>query len=385
MSYLPFNKVMILMLLVTLSPLGIDLHLPALVTMQQDFGITANAAQLSVMIFVFSMGIGQLFCGFLVSWRGKYFVGFLGIVLFTLASLLIVLAPHYYGVLVGRVCQGLGASAASVIAAAAVNENYHGDEAAKLFALQGGCLNIIPSVAPVLGAFLLLLGWQAIFCFFIIYGTLLLVVYQRTFDFPEPSEKNAFISAVSIIAMDKTFWVYTSVCVLGLGYIMTYLNAAPIVLMRNIGLSALQFSLFFCFNAALIAGVSFSLVYFIKCFGRWKCIIIGLMLIGLSSLLLWWASPIQLVWVFAGLIGLGSIGFAFSFGAAMSFALANHREHSGVASGLLGCLYLSLSSLLAFLILYDQADDTANFGRVLLLLTVIVLLLMIGLRDKKHL
>ncbi len=157
----------ILYLLVTLSPLGIDLHLPALIEIKNYFEITENLAQLSILSFVFSMGIGQLLCGFWSQKKGKKKIGYLGAMAFIVGSMGVLFSTRYNALLFFRVLQGLGASALSVIAYATVNENYNEKEASIIFSIQSGFLNVIPAVAPVLGALLLTLwNWKLIFVFF---------------------------------------------------------------------------------------------------------------------------------------------------------------------------------------------------------------------------
>ena len=178
----------ILYLLVTLSPLGIDLHLPALINIKNYFGITENMAQLSILFFVFSMGTGQLLFGFMAQKKGKKKIGYSGAILFISGSVGVLFSINYNSLLLFRTLQGLGASALSIIAYAAVNENYNEKEASIIFSIQSGFLNIVPAVAPVIGALLLaLLNWKIIFIFFILYGAVTLFLFNKNYNYTDIS------------------------------------------------------------------------------------------------------------------------------------------------------------------------------------------------------
>lgn len=357
----------ILYLLVTLSPLGIDLHLPALVEIKNHFNINNYWAQLSILVFVFSMGIGQLIFGFASENWGKKTVAYIGSLLFIIGSACILLAAggyvNYHWLLFFRVLQGLGASAVAVIAYATVNENYQADEAAVIFSIQSGFLNVIPALAPVLGAlFLQIWGWSLIFIFFTAYGLLTLLQVAKHYHYPQQTAQSRYLTALSALFHDKQFLLFAAVCVYGLAYIMTYLNIAPLLMMEKFASSTLFFAVCFAINATIISAVSFLLKKIIMQLGAFNCVLGGLFFMLMSSLGLWLLSSLMSIVIFWSLIALGSVGFALAFGPAISFALSKHQAYSGIASGVLGFVYLSLAPLVAFVILRYSSIDTSLMG-----------------------
>ncbi len=367
-----YNSPIILYLLVTLSPLGIDLHLPALVEIKKYFGIDSSLAQLSILVFVLSMGIGQLLFGFLSQSFGKRNIGYLGAIFFILGSIGVLITQNYDIVLGSRVLQGLGASALSVIAYATVNENYQKDEAAIIFSIQSGFLNVIPALAPIVGAILLsIYNWQLIFVFFVIYSIVVLYHFHNHFNYPEISSSNNYKKAIMQLLSDKQFLLFALICIYCLSFIMTYLNIAPILMMEYFQTSTLFFSICFGMNAAIISIMSFMLKHIITKFGATKCIFAGMLFIIFASLGL---SFIEVSIIsFWTLIIIASIGFALSLGPAISFALANHQNHSSLASGILGFCYMSFSPIIAFLILFFAGINTHIFGMIFVLLGAILL------------
>ncbi|MDP8162784.1 MFS transporter [Pasteurella skyensis] len=372
MNILTKSSPFILYLLVTPSPLGIDLHLPALIDIKQYFNIDNSLAQLSILVFVFSMGIGELLFGFLSEYFGKRKMGYLGSWLFILGSIGVILIKNYDVVLLCRILQGLGASALSVIAYATVNENYQEEEAAIIFSTQSGFLNIIPAVAPVIGAMLLTIwSWQLIFIFFVIYGVMILWQFHTQFNYQDNPIKRNYIDIMKKLMFDRQFILFSLICVYCLGFIMTYLNIAPILMMDTFGTTIFTFSVCFGVNAAVISIVSFSLKKIIDKVGAMKCVLAGLLLLSIASFGLF-ITTINIITFWAFII-LGSIGFALALGPSIAFALANHQNHSSIASGVLGFCYMSFSPILAFFVLSLGGINTTTFGGFFTPLGIILL------------
>ena len=57
------NLLFILMSMVLLSPLAIDIYLPSLPTMAQDFSVSNSQVQSTLILFLFAMGLGQVIIG----------------------------------------------------------------------------------------------------------------------------------------------------------------------------------------------------------------------------------------------------------------------------------------------------------------------------------
>ena len=143
---------------------------------------------------------------------------------------------------------------------------------------------------------------------------------------------------------------------------MTYLNLSPVLMIDFFKTSPLVFSIYFSINALVISTVSFSLKKAIIRYGAQSCVIFGLILITLSSLGLLGLSNklnINLFWL---LIAVGSTDFSFCFGPSISFALSKHQEYSRIAAGFLGFIYMTLSPIIAFIILKESNDNIAFYG-----------------------
>jgi DHA1 family bicyclomycin/chloramphenicol resistance-like MFS transporter len=109
------------------------------------------------------------------------------------ASVLAVLAPSFGLLLVARFLQGLGTSAARVIATSVVRDCYAGRRMAGVMSLVIMVFITVPVVAPSFGqAVMLLTGWRGVFIVLMLYGILALA--WSAFRMPEtlpPSERKS--------------------------------------------------------------------------------------------------------------------------------------------------------------------------------------------------
>ena len=368
------NTVMLFpMLLVVFSPLGIDLFLPAIRTVSGEFNAGASQSQWTISIFVLALGLGQIPFGYLSDRFGRRPVALIGLMLFMLGSALGYYAQNIETFLIARGLQGISASMTTVCAFSVVRDFYAGDAASNKFSWLTAMLNIVPSLAPLIGAGLLYYwGWRSLFLFFFgLAGCVMAIVFL--FFKESLSKKNIqtnifMIDALAVLRVSES-WLPGLICISGLSFIITYLSLAPIVLIARLGLEPVQFSLLFGLNALFIVFASLIAPKLNARLGVSKSIKAGLICLGLAS------AALFLVSVFDGMVhplaymapvALGSIGFAFSFGNAQGVAMTPHSARIGTASGILGALQMSVASLGAAVIVAVSQGQVVLFGIVFL-------------------
>jgi len=153
--------------IMSLNALAIDVMLPALPYMGEDFGVAVeNDRQFVVSIYMIGFGAGQLLVGPLSDRFGRRAPLIAGIGLYVAAALAAALAPSFGILLALRLAQGLGAASTRVIAIAVVRDLYSGRAMAEVMSLAFMVFMIVPIIAPGVGQVLLLVGpWHSIFLF----------------------------------------------------------------------------------------------------------------------------------------------------------------------------------------------------------------------------
>lgn len=154
-------------LIVVLSafvPLSTDLYLPALPGMSGYFNVPADLTNLTLILFFLFFSLGMLFWGPLSDKYGRRPILLTGLAVYIAASAGCAVAWDIHSLILFRILQAAGGSAASAVATAMVKDCYDGRRRESVLALVQSMVVISPAVAPVLGAFMLpFTSWRGLF------------------------------------------------------------------------------------------------------------------------------------------------------------------------------------------------------------------------------
>ncbi len=158
--------------LMGLTALSIDVMLPALPQMRDDFGLVdANSQQLVLTSYMVGFAIGQLFHGPLSDWLGRRPVLFAGLAVYALASFGCLVATSFDALLLARCLQGLANAAPRVVAVAVVRDAFGGRRMAEVMSFVMMVFILVPVIAPTIGsAFLVFGSWHLIFGFLCLFA-----------------------------------------------------------------------------------------------------------------------------------------------------------------------------------------------------------------------
>ena len=146
--------VILIALLSAFVPLSTDLYLPALPGMSANFGVSADRINLTLTAFFVFYALGTLVWGPLSDHYGRKPILVTGLGLYAIASAMCAFTWNVDGLIVCRIFQALGGSAAGVVATAIVKDVYSGRKRGSVLAIVQSMVLISPAVAPILGAFL---------------------------------------------------------------------------------------------------------------------------------------------------------------------------------------------------------------------------------------
>jgi DHA1 family bicyclomycin/chloramphenicol resistance-like MFS transporter len=150
-------------MLAAIVPFAIDAYLPAIPTMAQEFGVSVNQMNQTIVTFILGYGIGQFFGGPLSDQIGRKTIALSGMTVFLLATIGITITKSIEVLLVMRFIQALGGGFTSVIGMASIRDVYPPHEAGRKFAIVMMIMLVMPLIAPFVGSALLSYGWQSIF------------------------------------------------------------------------------------------------------------------------------------------------------------------------------------------------------------------------------
>src|ERR1700712_144845 len=262
------RMIVVLGLLVALGPLTIDMYLPALPQIAQDYSVSSSVGQLTLTGTVAGLALGQLVIGPLSDSLGRRRPLMAGIVLHMLASLLCLFAPSIVVLGIARGLQGVGAAAAMVVAIAIVGDLFTDNTAATVMSRLMLVLGVAPVVAPSLGAAVLLrFSWHWVFAVLVVLAGLLLLL--AALALPEtlpvshrrPLKVRGILTTYGELLRDKRFVILVLVAALGMSGLFAYIAGASFVLQGRHGLGQQAFALVFGAGAvALIGATQFNVV-----------------------------------------------------------------------------------------------------------------------------
>ncbi|MFT8322432.1 MAG: multidrug effflux MFS transporter [Bacillus sp. (in: firmicutes)] len=355
------NRLSIILILGSLAafgPLSIDMYLPALPSLADQFHATSSLTQLSLSFFLIGLAGGQLVTGPLSDSMGRRKPLLIGLIVYTITSLLCVFSPSIYALIILRFLQGVAGSAGIVISRAVVRDLYSGKELTKFFALIALVNGVAPIVAPILGGQFLRFGtWQGIFIVLCCIGLIMLISVQYYLPETLPKEKrvlgglNNTLSTFKHILSDRSFLGFA----LAQGFVMAsmfaYISGSPFVIQDIFGVSPQFYSLIFAVNGLGIVLATQLTGRMTDHFDGIKLFVFGLVINLMGGIILFFVSLagggllFHLIPLF---FVVSSVGIVTTTG--FSLAMQSQGKAAGSASALLGVLSLMLGGFVSPLV-----------------------------------
>ena len=382
--------IVVLGLLVALGPLTIDMYLPALPQIADDYAVSSSVVQLTLTGTLAGLAIGQLIIGPLSDSLGRRRPLMAGIVLHMLASLLCLVAPNIVVLGIARSLQGVGAAATMVVALAIVGDLFTDSTAATVMSRLMLVLGVAPVIAPSLGAAVLLrFSWHWVFAVLVVLAGLLLLL--AALALPEtlqvshrrPLRIRGILGTYGELLRDRRFVILVLVAALGMSGLFAYIAGASFVLQGRHGLDQQAFALVFGAGAvALIGATQFNVVLLrrftpqtITVWALAASVVAGVVFVALA------ATGVGGIYAFVLPVWAILAAMGFVIPNAPAVALSRHPDAAGTAAALLGAGQFGLGAAVAPLVGVLGNDELA-LAAVMTAGSVIALLALLAVGSK---
>ncbi|PTK48396.1 Bcr/CflA family drug resistance efflux transporter [Staphylococcus haemolyticus] len=379
--------------LTAIGALSIDMFLPGLPELKNDFNTTTANAQLTLSLFMIGLGLGNLFVGPISDSIGRKKPLVISMIIFASASLGIVFVENIWIMVFLRFIQGFTGGAGAVISRAIASDMYRGNELTKFLALLMLVNGVAPVIAPALGGLILSFAvWRMVFVILTLFGVLM--VLGSLFKVPESlSVENRDSSGVNVIFSNFKSLLTTPRFVLpmliqGITFIMlfSYISASPFLVQKIYGVSPLHFSWMF-------AGVGITLIIASQIAGKlvdyfhpqvllraFTIIqIFGVVIVSLTLINHWHFAllVIGFIVLVAPVTGVATLGF--------SIAMEERTTGSGSASSLLGLLQSLLGGLVTPLVNLKGEYNSMPYIIIISLTAILLIILqLLNIKVFKH-
>lgn len=346
-----FNVVILILgALTAFGSLSIDMYLPSFPAIAKDMHTSLSSVQLSLASFFVGLAFGQIFYGPITDRYGRKKPLYVGLGIYTVASLVCAFTKSVEMLVLFRFLQALGACAGLVIARATVRDLFSQQDTAKVFSLLMLIMGVAPIVAPLVGGYVsAAFGWRAIFVLLALFSALCLLAV--IFIMPEthrPDGRVRLQDSIKIygkILRDRHFMGYALAAGSAQAGMFAYVTGSSFVFIDLYGIPAENFGWIFGANAL-------GLIFFSQVNGR-LLLRFGYEQILRKSLIA--IAFFSLVLGVAGLMGAGFWTIAitlFLFLATMGMvspnssagAMATQKQSAGSGSALLGTLQFTAAA-----------------------------------------
>lgn len=364
--------------------LGLDLYLPSVPSMTSALNVDRVQIQLTLSVFLYCFGIGQLFIGPLSDNFGRRHILLTSLILFILGSLICVNAQVMSLLLLGRILQAFGACGSQVVAFAMIRDQYDGKEATLIYTTLKGAMAIAPIGAPILGAFLQIhYGWQANFIVLSLYGAFILglayfslketLLHLPKKTLVKESFTSRYLKPYKTILSHVGFLYFCSCGIATQAAMFGYFSLSPRYYISLYGLSESQFALLFSINAMTFLLTSVLMGKWIYRLGLKRTTLIGACLLILSGIIMLFAhASYQHPFVLFLPNLIASASASIMLGASASGAMMPFKHTAGAAAAMFGCMEFIGGGLIGSLAILGEEISVLPLAGCLISLGVIV-------------
>jgi DHA1 family bicyclomycin/chloramphenicol resistance-like MFS transporter len=363
--------------IIAISPLAIDMYLPAMPLLAQQLSTDMPTVQNSLSIYLLGYALGLLFFGPLADKYSRRKLVMLGISGFIVMSIALIFVTSIEQFLSLRFLQAFISSAATVVVPGTIKEHY-GKDTAKGFSYVSMIMMLAPMIAPTIGSFLLLHSWQSIFFSLAFYSFVVLVLAYRYLPEVKRDIGHKQVSFLkryhTVLSHQKARLNIISSMVISLAF-FAYITAIPFVYLTVFHVSEFNFSLLFAINVVALMGAHFINTRLVSRKGSVKMLSFGLMVAIIFSSALVVVNYFSLSLIYTTVAVLPLMGSLSMIAVnADALILQEFTHESGTATAVIGTLRFGIGSLAGPILAYFY-DGTALPFALLMWCSVIVVLL----------
>lgn len=335
------------------SVMTTDLYSPSLPHLPAIFDTDAATVQHTMMFNLLGYALGQLVHGPLSERYGRRPVMIGGMAAAVVFSLACALAWSIEALIVARTLQGLAVCAEAVIALAVIRDVYDGPSGARIMAVFGMAIAIVPAIAPLIGGFVhVWLGWRANFYLLTVLALIVTILVWRFLPETTTPDRGALtpkriVGDYYALLSHRGYMCYALSSGAVLGALFVFIVEAPFLYINKFGVRTEHYGFF---HATIVAAFFFGSLFanqYVRRLGVERLLQWGLAFLFVGGVMLpailalGWESAIPIT----ASISIYAFALGLFFASAPMRALEEAPSGGGSAAAVLGSLEMGGSAL----------------------------------------
>lgn len=348
-----FKFIFFIVVTSSIGQIAAELYIPSLPYISHDFQVSSSLVQLSIAVFLLGMSLPGILFGYISDFFGRRKILLIATTISGCGTLLCLIAPNIYILIIGRFIQGLGFSGVGSLSRAILRDRMTGVELARYVSYLAMITVLAIDISPFIGGFLQeYFGWRPIFGLLFIYN--LLAIYL-SYNFKESMERlndNLHLTRIFKIALsslgEPVFLKYNLMAAFCYAAVMSLLTVASFLFEHVLKLSPAEFG-------STMLGLSF--VYMFGAFLNGKLLRYFVMnKLVRNGIVMMWLSVIFLIistivcpisyWGLIGFIALLWLGCSALFANNSSIAFSVIKKNIGVSSALFNTIQILFAAII---------------------------------------
>jgi len=385
------NKRILLPLLasiVAITPLAIDLYLPAMLVIANDLQTTMPNVQISLSIYLAGYALGMLFFGPIADELGRRLLAKVGLALFGISSLALAFCTNIELFWSLRAVQAFTGAAATVVVPGIIRHIYR-ENTAKGMSYVSMIMMVAPLIAPTLGSLIMGIStWQVIFIALAAYSFAILALVQiHLIDIPIFKSQQRglalFFNSYKTVFSRRSALADIASSMFASFAFFCFLTSVPYVYLDFFKVDEQLFGVLFAFNVLALMFGNFMNTRLVPRLGSRKLLFIGLSIgfVSGGALLLFSVLHLSLYFIVASIAPLMmSLGIIASN--ADSLILMQFEEKSGTATAVIGTLRFGSGALVGPILAFVHPQSAIPFSAMMF--SALILILLVQLWHRKR-